>query len=744
MRLWKEYSWNYVKNNKATSISIMVAAFIASLLLSLICGVFYNIWVDDVELIKRKEGNWHSKLIGDISDQDIERIKSYPNIEEVLLENAEVGGAKTAILFFSHPRSIYHDMPKLAEQIGLNPEAGASDIQYHDKLLAQYFIFSPKEGNSPPPVLFIYLFTLLTSCLALILIIHNAFGVAMNGRLHQMGILQSIGATPRQIRLVLTNEGVLLSFLPIIAGVVTGAGLCFAFMKFVQSIVRSVRELPLAFHYSPLVALVSLAASFLTVLFCVILPARKLSRINPLDAIRYGGEPPVKKVKRYLLVSRLLGIEGELARKALYSRRKAYRTSALSLTISFLVFSSFLNFETISGISTKRTLFERYEDVWDLIVCVNNIENNQNELLSNIRNIPGVENCISYQKATAFTKLSREVLSDELLSLGGLEGLKDTNVQKMSEYYLVEVPLLALDEDSFREYCTDANIEESLFTTGTQTGTIALNTIWDNTTSNRRNRKMIPFIKADQYKDFKLWKDIRDISQEQSTILTNIIATSDHFPKIKEDFPNFSLLQIMPESTYQIIDTDYKSNDCFFTILAESEECITDINNRLLKLLDHQYEYTLKNRLESQMSDAIFRNAYKLVIGGLAGLLACIGLANVFSNTLGHLHQRKREFARLITVGLSPRGLIKVLIMEALVVGLKPILFSLLVNIPLIVLALNISLIYPAEFLQQMPIIPIALFAGVIMACVGFAYLIGGRIIYKSDMIEALKNETLI
>ena len=33
-------------------------------------------------------------------------------------------------------------------------------------------------------------------CLALIAMIHHAFGVTMRSRLHQLGILQSVGATP--------------------------------------------------------------------------------------------------------------------------------------------------------------------------------------------------------------------------------------------------------------------------------------------------------------------------------------------------------------------------------------------------------------------------------------------------------------------------------------------------------------------------------------------------------------------
>ena len=66
--------------------------------------------------------------------------------------------------------------------------------------------------------------------------------------------------------------------------------------------------------------------------------AMQLSRVNPLDAVMGGREEPVRQVKSFRLFSKIWGVEGELARKSLYARRKAFRASSLSLTLSFMVF----------------------------------------------------------------------------------------------------------------------------------------------------------------------------------------------------------------------------------------------------------------------------------------------------------------------------------------------------------------------------------------------------------------------
>ena len=125
---------------------------------------------------------------------------------------------------------------------------------------------------------------------------------------------------------------------------------------------------------------------------------------------------------------------------------------------------------------------------------------------------------------------------------------------------------------------------------------------------------------------------------------------------------------------------------------------------------------------------------------GAAGLHC---LSNVFSNTYGHIYQRRREFARYISVSLSPKGVAKILASEALILGFKPVLTGLLINIPLVYFALKISLIPPRDFFEQLPVQPVSLFALVILSGVGFAYYTGGRKFYKMDLIDALKQDSL-
>ena len=90
------------------------------------------------------------------------------------------------------------------------------------------------------------------------------------------------------------------------------------------------------FIYHPLVFAITILASFLTVLISAWLPARKLSKMTPLEAIKNTGELQLKRRKKSPVFLRFLfGTEGELAGNALKAQKKSLRTATLSLSSFF-------------------------------------------------------------------------------------------------------------------------------------------------------------------------------------------------------------------------------------------------------------------------------------------------------------------------------------------------------------------------------------------------------------------------
>ena len=412
--MWKAYSAGYIRNNKTGNRFIMTISFLASALLSLVSGLFYNLWADQVQ-----------KAVA---------------------------------------------------------ETGTSRVEMTPAIIAYIIVFS-------------------VASIALIMMIHHAFAATMTNRIHQLGILKSVGATRRQIRKALTNEVMVLSLPAIVIGNIVGIGLAWLFMIFIITSTASLRDYTLTFVYHPIVFLGSFAFSVLTALISAWIPAKKLSRITPLDAIRYGNEPVIKRVKKYRVHSVIFGIYGELASKSLYARRKSMRIGTMSILLAVFACVSLLNMFGISNLSTEKTYFDRFKDNWDFLVTSEE-GNYSKELLDEIRNIDGVSSCIVHKIVSSNTQISGEYLSGDVQKLG-LENLNSSFVANDARTYNVNTPIYILDDNSFERYRgekTDANV-------------IAVNIIWDSIHSERTNRQYVPFLNDDK----EILLDLEGITIPNST-----------------------------------------------------------------------------------------------------------------------------------------------------------------------------------------------------------------------------------
>ena len=175
------------------------------------------------------------------------------------------------------------------------------------------------------------------------------------------------------------------------------------------------------FQYHPSIFAATVFISFLTVIFSAWIPARKLSRMTPLEAIRNTGDLSLKKKKHSRFLSCIFGMEGELAGNALKAQKKHLRISFISLLLSFLGFSFMLCFTALADISTRFTYFERYQDVWDIMITLKDTEISNFGLTEELQDVSEIQDVTVYQKAKAMTFLPEEFQSDELSSLGGLE-----------------------------------------------------------------------------------------------------------------------------------------------------------------------------------------------------------------------------------------------------------------------------------------------------------------------------------
>ena len=182
-------------------------------------------------------------------------------------------------------------------------------------------------------------------------------------------------------------------------------------------------------------------------------------------------------------------------------------------------------------------------------------------------------------------------------------------------------------------------------------------------------------------------------------------------------------------------------------ILSNGAANLTDLNDleqEIVQLISGQYEIESENRIQERLSNDSLIQGSVMILGSFCVLLAMIGIANVFSNTLGFLRQRKREFAQYMSIGLTPQEMRKMFCIEAFVIAGKPLLITLPLTVLFVQFAVTASYLDPMVFWSEAPILPVLLFAAAIVLFVALAYYIGGKRLLQCDLNETLRNDVLV
>ena len=737
--MWKDYSSGYIKNNRSSGMSVMIATFISALLLSLLLGLFYNAWKYEIESIEQEEGGWQSRIVGEFTQEDIESIKNFAHVKDVVVneKGAQIPGTVIDI-YFDSMGSVLDNTLRIAETLGVSAEK----VIYNHELLAMYMIRDPQD--TAPRLLFpMFILIAGVASFSLIIVIHNSFAVSMNARIHQFGIFSSIGATPKQIRSCLLQEAAALCILPILIGNLFGILMSMGLIHMANDLLGSdvAGRHEAVFGYHPLVLVATLLLTVVTIWISAWMPARKLSRLTPLEAIKNTGELQLKRKKKSPLLTCLFGLEGELAGGALKAQKRALRTASLSLIFSFLAFTLMQSFFALSGISTRETYFERYQGVWDIMVTVKDTDVDSFSEAQKLQEISGIRSVIVYQKAMAKRIIAEDEISEDMKSFGGFAVAGDNYARKTEGGWLVNVPIVILDDTSFLAYCEQVGITPRL------DGAVIWNQIRDVTNPDFRHPQYMPYVKGENAVSI-----LRQYGREEMTAEIPVLSYTEKVPVLREEYATldyYELVHFIPVSLWKEIKEQIggSEEDTYICMLGRENVTLEELDalqGQVESLIAGNYKVESENRIQEVEANDKQIQGMMTIFGGFCVLLAIIGIGNVFSNTLGFVRQRKREFARYMSIGMTQGEIKKMFCVEALTIAGRPILITLPLAVVAVGYMLKTSYVEVGTFLAEAPIIPIMIFMLAIWGTVAFAYYLGWRNIRKINLAEVLRDDTMM
>lgn len=176
-----------------------------------------------------------------------------------------------------------------------------------------------------------------------VMLIRNSFAISVAQRTRQFGLLSSIGATKRQLRGVVLREAAFLAAVGVPVGVLVGyagtAGVLWGAQGLISSWIAdwwgaNPADVELTLAFSPLALLVAVALSAVTVMLSARGPARRAASFTAIDAIRSAADVriPRRAAAGGRIAGRLFGVPGLVAAKSFRRDAKPRRATVAALT----------------------------------------------------------------------------------------------------------------------------------------------------------------------------------------------------------------------------------------------------------------------------------------------------------------------------------------------------------------------------------------------------------------------------
>ena len=536
--------------------------------------------------------------------------------------------------------------------------------------------------------------------------IKNTFSISLTEKIKMYGMLSSIGATKKQIKKSVIQEGMILSLIGIPVGILVGILLVYILVIAVRGALSGILDI-VVFKITLLPILISIILGIVTVYLSCLSAARKAKKITPLEAIKSSNDIKIKskKIKSPKIIKKIFGVGGVIAYKNLKRSKKKYRTTVISIAMSVFVFiasSTLINyaFEAMGGY---------YKD-YDYNIKFSSTSSDGQEL-KQILNDENFSNYTLLYKTNSILKIT----DMSKLSEFGKTVFIENDLYKNNE---IPIEIYGLNSEDFKEYLEKLGVD------------------------------------YDKNKDKAVLLDYYSLYKEGKTIKNRLLTYSPNDSisgNVEDKEFNVSISKITEtvpdglEGTYFysaviVLNVDEYGNNFNFVpnMLTTNSEEPDDLAKRSQKY-DNMYVTNIA-------SEVRFYDSVRLVVYifayGFIGIITLIGVTNIFNTLTSNIDLRQREFAMLKSIGMTKKEFNKMINLETLFYSLKALIFGIVLGLIAsfaIYKAFAQSLDYGFKIPMQAMLISILFVFVIVFIIMKFAI---GKI-NKQNIIDTIRKENI-
>lgn len=700
---------------------------------------------DNETIVDGKSKNF--KIVGvmnkldDDLDNDVVSGITYLDIKE-----KTKGDKVNVAICANEPSEIYEIAPAISKNLGLkvasnddsddmiyNNDNGVAyeNLSFNEHLLRLKGASAYANINRSINAAMFVVTTLVVVCT--VATIYNAFSISINDRKKQFGILNSIGATKSQIMKIVFIEAIVVSVIGIPLGLITGTFAIDLIFKLIKYMFSSsvIAQLNLRVVYNPYVIILSALIVLLTILVSAILPALNAAKTPPLEAIKNSSSLKLGKVKDSKLVRLLFKTEGVLAYKNLRRNKKKFRITLFSLIISVVIFISFSGFVELFIKANEASVGQVNYDVrlWKGGILEGD------KIIDDLNKVNGIKKIsVRNDYGVAFDVKESNINKDYKDLIDKTFSKKNKNGETVYDFNY--------EQNTF-QFTDDKDIDNLKLINGSfdketaikENGIILRNKSSYSEPGKKYDVSLTNYKVGDTINAYKFSRD-ENGNQKNEPIKLKVLATTD------------DLLPGNKMSTYMGID--------FITYNEVGSKLGYDINSgniyinsdkskdtrNALKKIGEKYGYNVHDEVDNalEMEQSII--AIKIFVYGFVLVISLVSITNIVNTISTNINLRKREFAIIKSIGVTPQGFNKMIYLESLLYGVLALLYGVPIGLLIDVIMNKIM----GNVVQLGMILP---WNAVLVSIVGvfvitfIASYIPMRKINKENIIENIRQESI-
>lgn len=586
-------------------------------------------------------------------------------------------------------------------------------------------------------------------------LIYSAFSISVSERTRQFGLLSSVGATKRQIRRMVWQESLIVSGIGIPCGIavgIAGIGITLRLLgdRF-QSLMSSPYRVTLTVSWKTIGAAAVIA--LFTVLISVLIPSARASKVSAIEAIRQSRDVTAKgkEVKAGKIFFRLFGLEGMLGKKYFSRSRKKYRNTIVSLAFSVVLFitaNGYVGYLRSSVAESTGT--ENYDLVYNSTDPEQEIPAEELRQAAGVKQMAW--SVVDYGE---YVLKEADMAESYRQYLGQMRDLAQENEEEAAYYYgnesaggQISLPgsICYLDEDSYAAFVREHNLDEDIYLQGETVPAIVINSgsnilylndsrytysfdyLSNNLTAVQKIRSpqeldgwqaiQTKWCRADMVEQSEnpavsvqekgetriLCEQYVEDPEQMEFDEDGLILDARNIPVQTEtvelgDFVSDRTLGIPDESSLIFVypchmmpeeDREENSPLCYFTV--EDHDLALESIQAVLE--EHGFPVSSERFQDLMEAEEDVRNLMTIInvfSYGFIILISLISVANVFNAISTNISLRRRDFAMLKSVGMTDRGLRRMLKFECLIYGSRALAWGLPIGLALEYLVFRIT-----------------------------------------------------